>query len=88
MEVAVWKTHEPQPEVPDFISSFLFDGTCEGPLIFPLAFSGALSLPLLVTSKSQHVTHDYVKDRTTSTHDPNTESFKRTLIYFNTDTLI
>ena len=34
---------EPQPDVPDFISSFLFDGTCERPLLFPLAFSRAVS---------------------------------------------
>ena len=32
VEVAGWKqgtTNEPQPEVPDFISSFLLDGTYE-----------------------------------------------------------
>ena len=50
MEVAGWKqgtTNEPQPEVPDFISSFLFDGTCERLLELPLTFSRAVS----VTSK-------------------------------------
>ena len=44
MEVAGWKkgrTNEPQPEVPDFISSFLFDGTFnvdERTLITPIGF--------------------------------------------------
>ena len=42
-------TNEPQPEVPDFISSFLLDGTCERSLFFPLAFSRS---PFFVTSHS------------------------------------
>ena len=40
--VGMWKLQagsKEQPEVADFISSFLLDGTYERSLLFPLAFS-------------------------------------------------
>ena len=49
----------------DFFS-FLFDGTCKRPLLFPLVFFFSFSSSLttsLVTSKSQHVTHTWKIER-------------------------
>ena len=62
---------------------FSFDGTCQRPLVLPLALSRALSPRLLVTSKIT-TRKTYVKDRMTSTQE-RTPTERH--VEFNTNTM-